>query len=94
MNKADIIDQVAKGTGLTKSETRLLMDNFLVVIARGLYIDGRIDIRGFGSFKVVTRRARTARNPKTGEPVHIPEHEKVIFRPFKDLRNYINMKKN
>ncbi len=92
MTKADIIDQVAGGTGLTKSETRLLLENFLVVIARGLLEDGRIDIRGFGSFKVVTRRARTIRNPKTKKPVDIPEHQTVRFRPFKDLKNLVNKK--
>jgi nucleoid DNA-binding protein len=90
MTKSDIVDIIAEGTGLTKLETQAVIDGFLATASFGLKKNERIDLRGFGNFKVVKRNARTARNPKTNEPVHVPEHFTVVFRPSKDLKRYIN----
>ncbi len=90
MKKSDIVDIIAEGTGLTKLETQAVIDGFLATTSFGLKNGERIELRGFGNFKVVTRKARLARNPKTNEPVQVPERLSVVFRPSKDLKEYIN----
>lgn len=90
MRKSDIVDIIAEGTGLTKLETQAVIDGFLATASFGLKSGERIQLRGFGNFKVVKRKARLARNPKTNEPVQVPERLSVVFRPSKDLKEYIN----
>ncbi len=90
MKKSDIVDIIAEGTGLTKLETQAVIDGFLATTSFGLKNGERIELRGFGNFKVVKRKARIARNPKTNEPVQVPERLSVVFRPSKDLKEYIN----
>jgi DNA-binding protein HU-beta len=90
MTKADIVKLISEGTGLTKVETQAVIDGLLATITYALKEGERIDFRGFGHFKMVKRKARMARNPGTNEPVHVPEHMTVVFRPSKDLKNYVN----
>jgi nucleoid DNA-binding protein len=53
--------------------------------------DGRhIEIRGFGTFKVKQRKARTARNPRTGDPVQLPPRKVAVFKVSKELRDRIS----
>ena len=69
MTKADIVDRVAAGTGLTKLETEAIIEGFFKTVIDSLK-DGRgIEIRGFGSYKVKKKNSRQARNPKTGERI-------------------------
>ena len=66
MTKADIVDKVAAGTGLTKRETEAIIEGFFSSVIEALK-DGRgIEIRGCGSYKVKKKNSRNARNPKTG----------------------------
>ncbi|MBN1560958.1 integration host factor subunit beta [candidate division KSB1 bacterium] len=90
MTKADLVDVISQGTGLTKVETQAVVDGFLATISYALQHGERVDLRGFGNFKIVRRRARTARNPSTNEAVHVPEHNAAIFKPSKDLKEFIN----
>lgn len=90
MTKADIVDVVSQGTGLTKVETQAVIDGFLATVSYALQQGERIDLRGFGNFKVVQRKARTARNPGTNQPVHVPEQLAAVFKPSKDLKDFIN----
>jgi DNA-binding protein HU-beta len=94
MTKADIVDIIAEGTGLTKVETQAVVDGFLATMSYNLRTKKRVELRGFGNFRVVRRSARLARNPKTGEPVYIREHETVVFRPSKELKEFINRRRN
>lgn len=90
MTKADIVDNIASGTGLTKVETEIIVDAFLATVS-GALKDGRnIEIRGFGSFKVKKRKARIARNPRTGAEVPVDEHFVPIFKVSKELRATVN----
>ena len=74
MTKADLVEQVADVTGrrVTKRDCGLVVDAFLDAVKETLARGDYIEIRGFGTFKVRHRKARTARNPKTGEPVEVP----------------------
>lgn len=90
MTKADIVDIVSEGTGLTKIETQAVIEGVLATISYALQQKERVDLRGFGNFKTVKRKERTARNPGTNEPVYVPEHYAAIFKPSKDLKEFIN----
>lgn len=93
MTKADIVDIIAEGTGLTKIETQAVIDGFLATMRYSLGKEERIELRGFGNFKKVLRKERVARNPRTKEPVNVPEHYTVVFRPSKDLKEFVNKDK-
>ena len=96
MTKADIVDRVAAGTGLTKLETEAIIEGFFKTVIESLK-DGRgIEIRGFGSYRVKKKNSRQARNPKTGQQVFVPEHYVPTFkfsREFKEMVNIGMMKK-
>ena len=92
MKKADIVDVIAEGTGLTKVETQAVVDGLLATVKFALKNGERVELRGFGNFKTVLRKARTARNPLTNEPVDVPEHYTAVFRPSKELREFLNIK--
>ena len=83
MTKADLVEQVAEaiGPGVTKRDYALVIDGFLAAVKEALARGDSIEIRGFGTFKVRHRKARTARNPKTGEPVEVPARAAPIFQP-------------
>lgn len=90
MTKADLVEQIAGSTGLTKKDTAEAVDEFLRAI-KGALRDGKhIEIRGFGTFKVKERKARTARNPRTGDPVPLPSRKVPVFKVSKELKNRIN----
>ena len=86
MTKADIVDVIASGTGLTKVETEAVVDGFIQTVISSLRDGKNIEIRGFGSFKVKKRKGRVARNPRTGEQVQVDEHYVPIFKVSKDLK--------
>ena len=65
MTKADIIERISSGTGLTKLETEAVVNGFISIVKESLLDGERVDLRGFGSFGVQHRAARTARNPRT-----------------------------
>ena len=88
MTKADLVEQVADaiGPGVTKRDCALVVDGFLNAVKRALSSGQNIEIRGFGTFKVRHRKARLARNPRTGEPVRVPARSAPVFKPSKHLR--------
>jgi len=90
LTKRDLIDIVAGGTGLTKMETAAVVDGMFATLRYFLRKGDTIDIRGFGRFKVIHRKARTARNPQTGETLSVPARRVPIFRCSKNLRDSIN----
>jgi nucleoid DNA-binding protein len=82
MTKADLVEQVyeAIGPGITKKDCGAVVDAFLNAVKQALAEGGHIEIRGFGTFKVRRRRARMARNPRTGDPVHVPARAVPVFK--------------
>lgn len=90
MTKADIVDIIASGTGLTKVETEAVVDGFIQTVIASLRDGKNIEIRGFGSFKVKKRKGRMARNPRTGEQVPVEDHYVPIFKVSKELKTVVN----
>jgi DNA-binding protein HU-beta len=81
MTKADLVDQISDGTGLTKVETKAVVEGFMTAVRGAMEEGKRIELRGFGVFEVQHRAPRTGRNPRTNEPVEIEERYKPVFRP-------------
>lgn len=90
MTKADLVDQIAEGTGLTKIETKAVVEGFMTAVSRALKRGERIELRGFGSFSVQHRDARMARNPKTNEPVEIEERYVPVFKVSNKLQEAVD----
>lgn len=90
MTKADIVDKVATGTGLTKLETEAIIEGFIKTVIDTLREGNGIEIRGFGSYKVKKKNGRNARNPKTGEKVFVPEHYVPTFKFSKDFKELVD----
>lgn len=86
MTKADIVRMIAQSTGLTKTDTSAVVDGFIEAVIEALQRGEHIEIRGFGTFKSVSRAPRTGRNPRTGSEVKISRRRAPVFKPSKDLR--------
>ncbi len=90
MTKADIVERVAAGTGLTKLETEAIIEGFLNTVVQSLREGNGIEIRGFGSYRVKMKNARYARNPRTGEKVFVDEHYVPTFKFSKDFKTSVD----
>ncbi len=71
MNKRELVNEVSKGTGLTKKKVGSSIDATTEIIKNTLSKDGRVTLVGFGTFQVMQRKARRGRNPQTGEEIQI-----------------------
>lgn len=87
--KQDLIASVAQYTGLTQSDTRIVVEELLDDIAGALAQEGTIEIRGFGTFYTRVRKPRPARNPKTGEVVPLLRRVVPLFKYSGELRKRI-----
>lgn len=90
MTKTDLIDRIAAESNLTKAAAERVLNSFLDVVTEGLAAEGKLTLTGFGTFVVEARKARTGRNPRTGEPLTIPASKTVKFRPGKLLKDDLN----
>ena len=91
MTKADLVARAAEAVGLriTKKHCGIVVDAFLDAVKDALERGEGIEIRGFGTFKVRHRKARAARNPKTGERVDVAARAMPVFRPSRLLRDRV-----
>jgi len=90
LTKADVVDHIAGGTGLTKVETEAVVDGFIQTVIEALKEGKNIEIRGFGSFRTKKRKGRMARNPRTGEQVKVEDHFVPVFKVSKELKTAVN----
>ena len=90
MTKADLIDEVAKHSDLSKKDAEVIVQAVLDSIVESLKNGGKVELRGFGSFRLRERASRQGRNPKTGEKVFVPAKKVPYFKPGKDLKELIN----
>lgn len=88
--KADIVDQVAQETGLTKSQAADAFDAVFDAIVDNLVDEERVQIPGFGSFTNKVRAARKGRNPATGETIQIPASNYCKFKQSGELKDTLN----
>lgn len=86
MNKGQLIDAIAKESGLTKAASEKALNATLSAITDSLKSGDRVGLVGFGSFSVTERAARTGRNPQTGKEITIPAKKVVKFKPGADLQ--------
>ena len=86
MNKKGLSDFVAEEAGITKKDANALIGVVLNGIKTGITGEGKVTLVGFGTFSVVKRAARMARNPKTGEAISVPEKTVPKFKPSKALK--------
>jgi integration host factor subunit beta len=87
MIKSELIPAINKKyPGMKQKEIETIVDIIFDLMADELVKEGRVEIRGFGSFSVRYRKARTARNPKTGEPVDVPAKKIPFFTVGKELK--------
>ena len=92
--KADIVSAIAEKAGISKKEASDAYDAFVSFIADSCTRGERCSVPGLGTFAVSERKARTGRNPRTKEEIHIPASRSVRFKAGKDLRDTLNEKKN
>ena len=86
MTKADLVEKIAAHTGVSKNHTAVIIDGMLDAVCRALSEGQHLEIRGFGTFKVRERRARRARNPRSGMEVMVPAKLVPVFKPSKELK--------
>ena len=89
MNKKDLKDYVAENAGTTKAEAGIMIDTVLDGIKDGLSTDAKVTLVGFGTFTAVKRAARKARNPKTGEPIDVPEKVVPKFKASAKMKEAV-----
>ncbi len=86
MNKAEVIDAMARHLGSSKAEAERALNAFTGSVSEGLIKDGDVAILGFGTFRRSERKARMGTNPQTKERIHIPASVGVTFRAGKALK--------
>jgi nucleoid DNA-binding protein len=87
MKKVELIKVVSLDTGIGQKDVTSILDSIFVQISEHLKEENEVVIKDFGAFTLETRPARKGRNPKTGEPISIPERKVVKFKPFKNILN-------
>ncbi len=90
MTKAELVDEVGRQASLTRKHSEVIVDAVFSSILEALQRGDKIELRGFGSFRIRKRGSRTGRNPKTGEGVVVPAKRVPYFKPGKELRELIN----
>lgn len=90
MTKAELVELIAVETGVSKKDTAEIVELIMANIGRALEEGDRVELRGFGSFKVKKRGERLARNPRTGESVAVPAKRVPFFKASNELKNRLN----
>lgn len=87
-----LITDVAGKTGNTEQYTEQYLKEFTAIIEEGLLQDGQVNIKGLGIFKLKWVKEKTNKNAQTGEIMTVPAHSRVVYKPEKPLREYVNRK--
>ena len=90
MTKADLIEEVAQITDVTRRDSEVIVETIFDSIVHSLRAGDKIEIRGFGSFRTRQRNPRVGRNPKTGDRVEVPAKKIPFFKPSKELKDLVN----
>jgi DNA-binding protein HU-beta len=90
VNKNELIDAVAKRSGLSKADTAKAVDGVFEEITNSLKQEDEVRLVGFGTFSVATRAASEGRNPRTGERIQIPASKQPKFKAGKGLKDALN----
>lgn len=90
LNKTDLVNNVAQDTGLSKKDAEKAVKSTMDAISKELSSGGSITLIGFGTFSVMERKARTGKNPRTGESISIAAKKVARFKPGKALSTMVN----
>src|SRR6187431_1994017 len=90
MTKAELVEEVSRVSDLTKKHSEIIVDTVFQSIVDALHRGEKIELRGFGSFRLRKREPRKGRNPKTGDKVDVPPKQVPYFKPGKELKDLIN----
>ncbi|MCJ7457447.1 MAG: integration host factor subunit beta [candidate division Zixibacteria bacterium] len=93
MTKADLVEKIVEKTGLTRTDVAVVVDSFLESVKNAMKEGHNLEIRGFGTFKIKSRKARKARNPRTGEEVPVPDRKVPVFKPSNEFKELIIQQK-
>ena len=94
MTKKEIVKQISERIGLTQLKTKEIVQLTFDAIVETLVEDTRIELRNFGVFQVKRRKARKARNPRTGDKVEVPPKNVVTFKPGKEMEERVRQMTN
>lgn len=90
MNKSELVKALADQANISLDEATLVVNTFVNSMKDSLLEGGRVEIRGFGSFKVKEYGSYAGRNPRTGEKVAVEPKRLPFFRAGKELKEYLN----
>jgi integration host factor subunit beta len=90
MTKAELVEEVSRVSDLTKKHSEVIVDTVFQSIIDALNRGEKIELRGFGSFRLRQREPRKGRNPKTGDKVDVPPKKVPYFKPGTELKDLIN----
>jgi integration host factor subunit beta len=90
LTKANLVEEVARTAGVTKKQAEEIVQTVFATIVDSLHGGRKVELRGFGSFRIRSRGARLGRNPKTGERVEVPPKRIPYFKPGKELKEQLN----
>ena len=93
MNKTELVEVVSSKAGVTKTEAQKVVTATLDAIVQGVVADGKVMLRGFGTFETRQRSARNGRNPRTGEVIKIKATKAPAFKPGKGMKDAVAKKK-
>lgn len=92
MNKTELVEAIAKKTGLSKKDSEAALKSFVETVTAQLKKGQKVQLVGFGTFEVSKRSARKGRNPRTGEEMKIPASKAPKFKAGKALKDAVNKK--
>ena len=90
MNKAQLVEKLAGRTQLTKVQSESILDATLEIIQDAVSAGEGVKLVGFGTFTIADRKARTGRNPQTGQTFNLPATRVPRFRPGKEFRQFVS----
>jgi integration host factor subunit beta len=92
MTKAELVEKVAVQINLTKKQTEVIVNTIFQSMTDSLAQGDKVELRGFGSFRIRERSARVGRNPKSGEKVNVPAKKVPFFKAGNDLKRMVDEK--
>jgi integration host factor subunit beta len=90
MTKAELVEKVSGQINLTKKQTEIIVNTVFQSITESLSEGQKVELRGFGSFRIRERNARLGRNPKSGAQVNVPAKRVPFFKAGKELRELVD----
>ncbi len=89
MTKAELIEKIAAKAKISKKAANTALNTFVDSVTAALKRGDRVALVGFGTFSVAKRKARTARNPRTGETINVPARKAPKFKPGRELKKAV-----